>query len=187
MGEVARAHSDGRCVGGGVDGEHESQGGDRRFESNGFGEQSSGDVVTTDGQTPTPIHRVKGGAALNVFLMRGDTVQLVRSGETFYAGDRLRFEIKSASGGHVLILGRESKGDVYVAYPLDEQGSAVLEPGHREIPGALELDDSLGQEHLYAFVCPESFSASSIQWVGAEPTTPDGCQRSTFILNKAAH
>jgi len=129
--------------------------------------------------------RMKGNLTLKVQRSRGGLVDTVASGEQFQAGDRLRFEVLTPKAGHLLILGKESGGDVYVVYPLKGEGQSAAKPkGRQELPEAVELDGSGGTESLYAIFCPEPFNQGDVAFKAADIITKKKCQSTVFKLNK---
>jgi hypothetical protein len=127
---------------------------------------------------------------LTVFRKRGEQVTEAVSGDAFRAGDRVRFQVSAPSAGHVLILGVESNGDSYMAFPSTgpEKSQPISEPDAM-LPGAMELDDSPRTEWLHLVYCPQPFSRDRVKASKQSPdkvTIPKGCSKDTFEMRKAA-
>ena len=132
--------------------------------------------------------RTKGGVALRELRARGGAVEEAFSGDTFQAGDRLRFVVDVPGSGHAMVVGREASGTTYAAWPLDEgDASAALEAGRgAELDGAVALDDAAGDEWLALVVCGEPFGLSSVRFSGDPPTASAtaGCETAGFHVVK---
>lgn len=137
--------------------------------------------------------RLKGGPALHVFRLAGERTQPVMSGERLSPGDRLRFVVDLPKEGQVTIVGVERDGKLYTAWPLGAQtasvnASATQRPAglRQELPGAVALDESEGQEPLYLVYCPEQSAAPRCTSKGAtdSPACPAGCVLQKFVINK---
>lgn len=144
-------------------------------------------MVRTSGDEETPTTRMKGSLALHVFRLQGDHAEEVLSGDRFAPGDRIRFAVDLPVEGHVKVLGVESSGALYTAWPLDPGVQTRLEKGNGiELTGAVSLDAKPGREMLYLVQCPvevgppECTSAGA----GAKPVCPAKCAVSPFILDK---
>lgn len=134
--------------------------------------------------------RLKGGPALHVFRLAGERTQPVMSGERLSPGDRLRFVVDLPKEGQVAIVGVEGDGKLYTAWPLGAGAeSASQRPAgmRQELPGAVALDESEGQEPLYLVYCPEGSEAPRCTSRGATeaPACPAGCVLQKFVINKA--
>lgn len=133
--------------------------------------------------------REKGGIALKVHRFANGQSQRVLSGERFVPGDRLRFVIDLPAAGNVNVLGVESSGNLYVAWPIGE-GSSTLRPAGKdqELPGAVVLDNSAGRETMYLVHCPQSALVPSASCKTSGPGTPlacpPSCASTPFVLNK---
>lgn len=138
--------------------------------------------------SPQDSVRTKGSAGLSVYVERDGQAHRAASGETFHPGERLRFEIDLPSDRHVLIVGREASGRVYNAFPT---GTVVRSQrfsvgADQVLPGAVELDASLGQETFYLVGCEHPFDSSQVT-VGADDLqSPKSCLTARFIMHKVA-
>jgi hypothetical protein len=133
--------------------------------------------------------REKGGLGLHVYRLVNGQSESALSGAPFAAGDHLRFVVDLPSRGYVNILGVESSGNKYVAWPTAGEPTVVREAGPaQELPGAVLLDSSVGKETLYLVTCPETVGAPSERCTASATgellTCPVGCERTPFVLDK---
>ncbi|MCA9537871.1 MAG: hypothetical protein KC620_03220 [Myxococcales bacterium] len=144
----------------------------------------------------TDEFRLRGGFDLQVVVHDGAASRPASDGSTVHPGDRLRFEITTRAAGHVLILGRDSRGEVYLCAPQSGGGhSAVVEARDAAwaLPDAMQLDDVLGTETLMAVFCPADFEyeslARAVRTAASMETTvlpaPE-CARRVVRLSKTA-
>ena len=143
---------------------------------------------TPDGKgEPAAGVRSKGGLTLHVHRLRGEHSHETVSGERFFPGDRLRFSVDVPGPGYLAILGVESDGDLYTAWPLGEAPS----PTHRQagpgqlLDGAVTLDDAQGLETLYAVHCPQAEALRGCTVSAArELRCEAACSVTPFTLDK---
>lgn len=141
-------------------------------------------------QPDRAMTREKGGLALHVFRQVGEGSAEVISGDTFRPGDRIRFVVDLNRPGLINVLGVESGGALYVAWPQGQGSSSVLygEGKGQALPGAVVLDDSVGREMLYLVSCPQSVGTPAAHCksidAATQPSCPAGCSQSVFVLNK---
>lgn len=153
----------------------------------GLATASAAILVTMRPGPPPEGMRSKGGMGLSVFVERDGTVTRARSGESFRAGERLRFELDLQESTDIMILGREASGRVYAAFPSlgTETGSQRLEPGPDQLlPGAVILDASTGRETLYLVGCNTPFDSEEIEITERGARAPEGCSLTPFVLDK---
>lgn len=146
-----------------------------------------GPATGTGRDEPLETVRLKGGLKLEVVRKRGERAEKVVSGSAFHAGDSLRFVISLPSAGQVNVVGVEAEGDLYVAWPLPDQDVATKRPAGdaQALPGAVELDDSKGEEMLYLVHCPEAVSPTCTSaGEGKPPRCQDGCALTPFLIRK---
>jgi hypothetical protein len=144
-------------------------------------------VVVTTRQVESPGTRMKGSLTLHVYRFTGDHAEEVISGSTFAPGDRLRFVVDLPAEGHVSVLGVESSGALYTAWPLDEESQTRFAEGNGiELSGAVSLDEKPGRELLYLVHCPLEVGPPHCTSAGAEaaPVCPTGCVSTRFLLEK---
>ena len=146
-------------------------------------------VFTPNTQSPPDGIIAKGSLGLTVFCERGGQVQEAISGDTFFAGDRLRFRVNTSQAGQVMVVGRESSGELYSAYPLDgTNASQPLESGVHTLAGAVQLDAAAGQESLFLIHCEQTFNLSKVhsEADSQEVQVPTGCSIVRFDMNKVS-
>ena len=76
--------------------------------------------------------------------------------------DSIRFEVKAPKRGFVAILSRDPRGTPTVYYPFGGWDAAPYDVTQPLLPGAIELDDTLGREDIYVL-----FSTRPFQLEGA--------------------
>ncbi|QRN99376.1 hypothetical protein JRI60_10305 [Archangium violaceum] len=144
-------------------------------------------VVSTQ-QVRPPENRAKGSLALHVFRFAGDHSEETVSGGAFKPGDRLRFVVDLPAEGHVTVLGVESSGALYTAWPFEPGVQTRFAEGTGiALPGAVSLDEKPGRETLYLVHCPVEVGPPNCTSQGAiaAPVCPAGCVTTPFILVKA--
>lgn len=144
-------------------------------------------LMVRTGGDEGPATRMKGSLALHVFRLQGDHAEEVLSGDRFAPGDRIRFSVDLPAEGQVKVLGVESSGTLYTAWPLDPGVQTRLEAGNGiELSGAVSLDAKPGRELLYLVRCPVEVGPPECTsgGAGAKPVCPAKCAMSPFILDK---
>ncbi len=113
-------------------------------------EMADAHAVPDDIQQPV---RYKGEMSCKVFVKRGDRQFKATPGKTLRAGDRLRFVVTTDTGGYLSVFSVDGRGRPSPFYP-DTLPDRAPEPmllagsGDHELPDAVELDDSPGQETI---------------------------------------
>ena len=111
-------------------------------------------VMITVGTGPAPDGGdllVKGGAALQVVVRRGDHTAPVAAGATLAAGDEIRFVVATPRAGYLLIASVDGRGATTVYHPYGGSQSAPVAAAARlELPGSIRLDDAPGPERVVA-------------------------------------
>lgn len=136
---------------------------------------------------PADVLRPKGALALHVYRLVDGHAQEAVSAEAFAPGDRLRFKVNLPSEGHVAIFGVERSGKLYTAWPLEEGTDTHLNAGDDlELPGAVKLDETPGEEILYLVHCPLAVGTPRCTSAGPEkpPACPAECAHTAFRLGK---
>jgi hypothetical protein len=133
--------------------------------------------------------RTKGAVRLLVFRKKGEAFEPTASGERFSPGDVVKFGVSVPAEGHLMVLGVEADGERYVAFPADGSElsrpvQATTGPGEA-LPGAVELDDSMGEERLHLVFCKGPFDARQVgRAADGGLLVPGGCLRDVFVLQK---
>ena len=144
-------------------------------------------LVVTREQVRPPATRQKGSLALHVFRLAGDHAEEVVSGSSFRPGDRLRFVVDLPAKGFVTVLGVESSGALYTAWPLEPGQGTRFEAGSGiALSGAVSLDAQPGREMLHLVLCPVEVGSPrcTSKGAGAAPECPAGCVTTPFIMDK---
>lgn len=143
-------------------------------------------IVTRQGPQPLET-RAKGSIGLHVFRLAGSHAEEMVSGGRFAPGDRIRFAVDLPSEGYVTVLGVESSGNLYTAWPLEADAATRFTAGNGiELSGAASLDAQPGREMLYLVHCPVSVGPPRCTsgGAGAAPVCPASCVTTPFILEK---
>ena len=97
--------------------------------------------------------RVKGGVTLQAFARRESSVFEVHEGQKLRPGDALRFVVWPGEHSHLAIASMDGRGQVSVYFPQQGGESQAIPPGQRfELPLAIELDQALGKERVFALL-----------------------------------
>jgi hypothetical protein len=127
-------------------------------------------------QREPEVVRTKGSAIVGFFVAHHDKVRRGALHETVMPGDRVSFTTTTTTPVWFAAIGDDAAGvrSVYVT-------PRAVEPGRdRELPVAIELDDTLGNEIVTGVFCHTPFDARSID-VAAPP---DDCTIDRFTLVK---
>lgn len=131
--------------------------------------------------------RLKGDFALEVHAHDGTRSRQVLDGDTVTAGERLGFRVKSTCGGHLLILGRDAKGEAWLAYPQQGGGkSAPFGPAKamQDLKQAVQLDAAPGDERLDALLCDAPIDQATAAPILARGAVPPTCRLRQVTLRK---
>lgn len=104
-----------------------------------------------------PEFTVKGSVVLRVYRKRGNSGVPVAPGSQLSPQDVLRFEVKAGASGFVAVLSRDGRGVASVYHPFESAEAAAYDAAQPLLPGAVELDDTLGHEDVYALYSPHPF------------------------------
>lgn len=120
--------------------------------------------------------RVKGNEPeLVVYRSREGKVVKVNEGDTFKAGDALRFEVVIPRAAHVVILGVDGTGTV-TPYSPPAGAATALTAGRHTLPHAVKLDAVAGHERVMAFICDGPFSVDEARAAASvEPIARPNC------------
>ena len=126
-----------------------------------------------------PTVRAKGGLALRVFREREGAVDEVLPGDPVRGGDRLRFRPETPAPGFVLVVGVESDGTLFNYLPGAGDAALPVEagPAADALPGAAQVDASVGREWVHLIFCPASFALADVRVVAPDHVDgPAGCR-----------
>ena len=136
-------------------------------------------VVATTGpgtQTEDDLYvGIKGGQpALEVFAVRGSGGAFpVTPGVALHPSDRIKFVVQPAGAKYLLVGSRDGAGVFSVYHPFGAQQSQAVSGAKVELPGAVELDATLGEERLVAAFSEEPITAAQLEAaVQADPKAP---------------
>ena len=138
-------------------------------------------VVATTGpgtQTEDDVYvGIKGGQpTLEVFAVRGAGGSFaVSSGVTLQPKDKIRFVVNPAGAKYLLVASRDGAGLFSVYHPFGAQQSQPVTGAKSklELPGAVELDATLGAERLVAAFSEEPLTAEQVEAaLKADPKHP---------------
>ena len=143
-------------------------------------------AVVMSSAPPVDEVRVKGGLQLRVFRLEKGHSQEVLSGASFAPGDRLRFVVDVPSAGAVSVVGIDHTGALYRAWPPAAEDVKRSAGAAQELPGAVALDDTHGDETLYLVHCPGRETAPVCESAGAgqAPRCEAGCELTAFVVKK---
>jgi Putative zinc-finger len=133
--------------------------------------------------------RLKGGARMGFFVARGGAVFRGQDSDPVYPGDRLRFVLSTNAPRHVAILSRDGAGVVSVYYPAGTSSARFEALRDYALDSSIELDDTLGEETIYALFCAEPFELLPLRQELERAATLSeraGCTVDTLRLTKQA-
>jgi hypothetical protein len=117
-------------------------------------------------------------------------------GQPLRAGDRVQFQVSSATAGHLAILSIDGANEVSVFYPVG--GTTVAIAAGKDLPlgNAVELDEAEGKETVVALLCeterPMAELVNAARAVAAATKPGEllgplrtGCVEARTILTKA--
>ncbi len=143
---------------------------------------------TTADETGT---RVKGGRiALRVLVERGGTAHPLAAGDVVHPGEHLRFTLRGHARAHVAVLSLDGAGAASIYVPA-AGGDLVLALSSEvsELPGAIELDGTLGSETVFGLACRDAIDLEAVRIGLARDralTPPVGCDVDRVVLSKTA-
>jgi len=118
----------------------------------------------TNSRLEEPELGVKGGPSLQIFAARGESVFPVKEGARLRPQDRIRFVVQRGEGeGFLLVASIDASRKVSVYFPAGGAESAPIAKGRVELPGSIELDDTLGAERVFAFFSSKPVSAAEVE------------------------
>jgi len=133
--------------------------------------------------------RLKGGAHIGFFVQRGDMYERATPVYTVHPEDRVRFIYSSPRPAYLAIYGVDTRGTVSVYFPASDSSERVRAGSDVALKSAVELDEVLGLERIYALFCQSAFQIAEPKNKLAaqqmlEPVP--GCHVDTLTWNKEA-
>lgn len=133
--------------------------------------------------------RTKGGIRLDFFVKRGEHVFEAGEDAQLAPGDVLRFRYSAPRAGWLAVLNVDVVHNVSVFFPEYDRMAEVPAASQELLPGATELDRSLGAERLLALFCAEEQPLPQlIELLQQNPdaAAPSGCVFETLHIHKRA-
>jgi hypothetical protein len=107
---------------------------------------------------------VKGGAALRIFVHRGERVWKAAEGEALAPRDQVRFQVESGGLPYLLVVSIDGAGKPSVYYPYGgRQSGPVALQEEVVLPDSIVLDAASGPERLYALFSREPLQAEAVK------------------------
>lgn len=108
--------------------------------------------------------RTKGALALIVIVRdSAHNVRRLTPTDVVHPGESLRFEVTAAQSGYAGVIGIDSAGVAAVYAPTRGWLAAVVGGEPLVLPGAIDMDQTLGTERLVAVRCAEQYSVSDLK------------------------
>lgn len=124
-----------------------------------------GVVLLKPAPTEDPYVGIKGQPTFEVFAVRGTGGAFpVRPETALQPADRIRFVVNPAGARHLLVASTDGAGTFSVYHPFGAERSEPVDAQRKvELPGAVELDDTLGSERLVAAFSQEPIDARQVE------------------------
>jgi hypothetical protein len=142
-------------------------------------------VVVTRPRGAGDDTRVKGGERVGFYIERDGVVNAGVDGDVVHPGDRVRFTITTRAPAYVAIASLDDEGRSFVYYP--ETASANEIPAGTDLPmsDAIELDDTLGRERVFAFFCDRAVDSTAVRAaLAAKGPALAGCRSANVTWRK---
>lgn len=116
-----------------------------------------------DPEPPGAYVGEKGNLGFEVYCRRGETVFLLREGDTIFEDDALRFSLQLSSPDprYGMVVSVNEKGDIFPYFPLNGSKSVKL-PSQGPLPGSVIMDQTQGHERLFFLVSDRQFALSEV-------------------------
>ncbi len=127
------------------------------------------------------------------FQTKGDGVSLIvhtptrrlANGDRVLSGERLRFEVVATQRGYVTIVGVDGTGTPSVYVPFGGGSALAFDPAAGSLlPGAIQLDNTPGDETYFAFFSERPFSIDTVMAAVKGGSVPEGVTSSQIVLHK---
>lgn len=107
-----------------------------------------------------PPYTIKGSVILVLYRKEGAGSAIVPMDGPVAPHDSLRFAVKGATDGFVAVLSRDPQGALSIYYPFGGSAAAPYDAAQPLLPGAIELDDTLGREDIYVLHSTKPFDVT---------------------------
>ncbi|NOU26501.1 MAG: hypothetical protein HOO96_01230 [Polyangiaceae bacterium] len=135
--------------------------------------------------------RLKGNAHIELFVEHRGRVRRSSMAETVEPGDKLQFAVATREPAYVAVLSIDGAGTASVYFAASSPLGPTINGEDEPLPVSIVLDDVLGAEHVWGFVCkerqPEADLLARLKKEGAAIATPPDCSRTEFLVTKVAH
>lgn len=133
--------------------------------------------------------RLKGSSRLGFFVKRGSQVLLGVDGQVVHPGDRLRFTVSAMAPEQLAIFSLDGAGVASVYFPAGAESAPVGRGMNQPLESSVELDATLGREHLWAVFCNTPFRVEPLRERlerEGKLAEPAGCTSETLAITKAS-
>ena len=131
--------------------------------------------------------RIKGQSHISFHVQHGGWVQTGSEGHVVFPGDQLRFSVTTTKPAHVAILSLDGAGVASVYFPTGNTSRRFGAVSNLPLDSSVMLDDTLGQERLWAVFCERAFALEPLRSsLGRERTlhAPPDCTVEEHTLSK---
>jgi hypothetical protein len=127
-----------------------------------------------------------GGVTLIIQAARGTTSQQLHDRDLIEFGARIRFEVGAAKPGYLVVVGFDARGESTVYYPYGATAPVAFDPRtEHALPGAIELDATVGDERFSAIYGERPFALDAvIPAVRGRTALPPGVTIAEVTLHK---
>ncbi len=126
------------------------------------------------------------GVGLVIHVATEGGSRQVATGDTVAPGAHIRFEIAASRRGYVAVVGIDGSGAATVYYPYGASQPAAIDPSiDRQLPGAIALDATPGDEKFFALYSEHPFAIEPlIPLVRSAGALPSGVSSALVVLHK---
>jgi hypothetical protein len=131
--------------------------------------------------------RLKGAAHIGFFVQRGDKSERAMPLYTVHPKDRVRFVYTSLRPAYLAIYGLDAHGKASVYFPAGQRAERVSAGSDVVLGSAVELDEVLGTEKVFALFCEAEFQVADpknrlAKFQNLRPTP--GCRLDSLTWNR---
>ena len=138
------------------------------------------------GQITEGTH-IKGQSHITFHVQHGGSVQPGTEGHVVFPGDQLRFSATTAKPAHLAILSLDGAHVASVYFPPGPTSQRFGVVSNQPLDSSVVLDDTLGQERLWALFCDRPFALEPLRSrLEREGTlhAPEGCSMEEHTILK---